>query len=309
MSIAVIGASSNLAGMALEQVIENVPASELTLVTRNPAKLAAWSDRGATVLEGSAKDPALLARAFEGKRRVLLISGLNIGSRLAEHVNVINAAKKAGVGHITYTSTAGAHKVSPVPSAGEHIATEMKLWDSGLSFAALRSQSYFMFYFNMLSRGARVGSWRSLCRDGKVSPVAESDIAASIAGILLDTARHDRVVYEITGPELLTFPQICRIGEEVFGKPIEYVPLTVEEQYADFKKMGFSLGTDLSKPVPLVYGAEETVQQWIAHEQGLLEILSGHVEFITGRKPIDLMTYLKQRIAAESAAGLSAPRP
>ncbi len=302
MSIAVIGASSNLARMALEQVAQQVPASELTLVTRNPAKLAAWSDRGATVVEGAATDPALLARAFEGKRRVLLISGLNIGSRVAEHRNVIHAAQNAGVGHITYTSVAGAHKASPVPSAAEHIATEMMLWDSGLSFAALRGQSYFMFYFNMLSRGAKNGFWRALCRDGKVSPVAESDIAASIAAILLDTSRHDRVVYEITGPELLTFPQICRIGEEVFGKPIEYIPLTVEEQYADFKKMGFGFDTDLSKPVPLVFGADETVKQWIAHERGFLEVLSGHVEFITGRKPIDLRTYLKRRIAAGSAA-------
>ncbi len=301
MSIAVIGASSNLARMALEQVTQQLPPSELTLVTRNPAKLASWANLGATIVEGSGTDEALLTRTFEGKRRVLLISGLNVGTRVAEHRNVINAAKKAGVGHITYTSTAGAHKTSPVPSAGEHIATEMMLWDSGLSFAALRNQLYAQFYFDMLARGAKVGFWRSLCRDGKVSPVAESDIAASIAGILLDTARHDRVVYEITGPELLTFPQICRIGEEVFGKPIEYVPLTVEEQYADFKKMGFGLAPDLSKPVPLVYGAEETIQQWIAHEQGRLEILSGHVEFITGRKPIDLRTYLKQRIAAASA--------
>ncbi len=302
MSIVVIGASSNLAQKALERVSQDVSPREFTLVTRNPAKLAAWGDRGATIVEGAASDPELLARTFTGKARVLLVSGLNIGSRAAEHENVINAAKNAGIGHITYTSVAGAHKASPVPSAAEHIATEMMLWDSGLSFAALRGQSYFMFYYNMLSRGARAGFWRALCRDGRISPVAEADLAASIAAILLDTARHDRVVYEITGPELLTFPQICRIGEEVFGSMIEYIPLTTEEQYADFEKMGFSFGTDLSKPVPLVFGADETVKQWIAHEQGFLDILSGHVEFLTGRPPMDLRTYLKQRIAAERVA-------
>lgn len=299
MSIVVLGASSNLAQQALERVAQTVSPAEFTLVTRNPAKLAAWADRGATIVEGSIADPDLLDASFIGKDRVLLVSGLNIGTRTAEHENVINAAKKAGVGHVTYTSVAGAHKASPVPSAAEHIATEMMLWDSGLSFAALRGQSYFMFYYNMLSRGAQTGFWKTLCRYGRISPVAESDVAASIAAILLDTARHDRVVYEITGPELLTFPQICKIGEEEFGTVIKYSTLTVEEQYADFERLGFNFDPDLSKPVPFVFGADETVKQWIAHEEGFLNILSGHVEFLTGRKPMDLRTYLKQRIARE----------
>lgn len=281
MSIVVVGASSNLAQQTLARVAETEAPAEFTLVTRNPSKLAAWADRGATIVAGSAADPQLLAAAFEGKERVLLVSGLNIGSRISDHRNVINAAEAAGVSHITYTSVAGAHPASPVPSASEHVATERMLWDCGISFTALRGQSYFMFYYNMLARAAQAGFWKTLCQNGRISPVSELDLANSVAAILLNPGRHDRAIYEITGPELLTFQQICQIGEEVFGKSIDYSTLTVEEQYADFERLGFSFGTDLAKPVPWVFGADETVKQWIAHEEGFLDILSGHVEFLT----------------------------
>lgn len=76
MSIVVVGASSNLAQQALARVAETEAPAEFTLVTRNPSK---WADRGATIVAGSTADPQLLAAAFEGKERVLLVSGLNIG--------------------------------------------------------------------------------------------------------------------------------------------------------------------------------------------------------------------------------------
>ena len=56
------------------------------------------------------KKPEGLAEALKGIDSLLLISGNELGKRASQHANVIEAAKKAGVSWIVYTSLLNADK-------------------------------------------------------------------------------------------------------------------------------------------------------------------------------------------------------
>jgi NAD(P)H dehydrogenase (quinone) len=302
MTYVISGASGQLGRVIADELAKRVPASELILVTRNPAALADWADRGAKVVAGDYRDKKSLLDAYQGGMTLMLISGLAIGERVAEHRNAIEAAKAVGIKHITYTSVGGVHPTSPVPSTADHVGTERLLWSSGLSFAALRSHMYSEIFYVWLRRQALpVGRWLQVGEKGRLAPVSRRDIAACAATIMTNHDQHDRVTYEITGPELMTFPEISALGSRLFGVPIEYVPITPEQMYADFDAAGVPRKGDPASTIPpVLYGSHELVQQYIAYEQGYQDILSHHVEFLTGKPPRRLEDVLKEQIAQGS---------
>src|SRR4051794_6957527 len=102
---AVTGATGHLGRLALEELLNRgVPASELVAVARTPEKAADPAARGIEVREGDYSRPETLATAFAGVRRLLLVSGSEVGQRVAQHTAAIEAAKAAGVERIAYTS-------------------------------------------------------------------------------------------------------------------------------------------------------------------------------------------------------------
>jgi NAD(P)H dehydrogenase (quinone) len=300
MKFVISGASGILARLIADELVAKIPASDLILSTRNPAALEDWAGRGAKVVRGDHGDLDSLKAGYEGGRRLMAISGLNIGQRIQEHSNVIEAAKAVGIEHITYTSVAGVHPGNPTPSAKEHLATERMLWASGLSFTALRDQLYSELLYDQLKVLALpTGKWLHIGEKGHIAPVSRSDIAASAAATMLAPEKHDRVVYEMTGPERLTYREIAQIGARVFGKPIEYIPIPPEQMQEMLAKIGAKREPNPTSDFPPVrFGSDELVNQFIANDEGYLDILSYHVEFLTGRKPRSLESVLQELIAS-----------
>lgn len=62
-------------------------------------------------------------------------------------------------------------------------------------------------------------------------PVVDADDVADVAALALTTDGHDGEVYELTGPELLTFHQMAATLSAAAGREIAYLPVT-PEQYA-----------------------------------------------------------------------------
>jgi hypothetical protein len=142
--------------------------------------------------------------------------------------------------------------------------------------------------------------WRGFTRATPQSPPgtisSQSAICTSPAsGIpscetsLLEPKRHSRVTYEITGPDLLSFKDIAGLFSRAYNVPIDYEVITPEELYATFDALGVPRGYTEDAPNPLVpYGSDEVVTAYIAFDQGYHAILSHHVEFITGKRPVPL---------------------
>ena len=135
MKIAITGASGQLGRLVIEQLCSKVPASDIVALVRNPAKAA---DLGVEVREADYNRPDTLDKTLAGVDSLLLISASEVGQRVAQHRNVIDAASKAGVKHLVYTSILHAER-STLGLAPEHVETEALLQTSGLDVTLLRN--------------------------------------------------------------------------------------------------------------------------------------------------------------------------
>jgi NAD(P)H dehydrogenase (quinone) len=286
------GASGSLGGKITARLLEQIAPEDLTLVTRTPEKLDAFKQRGVTVLPGDYNNPDALERAYAGGDVLMMISSMAVTERTPEHRNAINAAKKVGIKHIVYTSTAGIHPQNPTLSASDHIVTEDDLRRCSMGYTIMRNACYAEVFPTIAAQPVlRSGEWVQVEGNGKLAPISKDDIARTAVACLLDPARHNGAVYEITGPDLVSFRDIAAMASEVYGVPIKYTPVSVDERYAMFDAMGvprkFTDGMD-GHPDAHLWCSEEMVTADIAFQAGYHSILTHHVEFITGQKPASL---------------------
>lgn len=296
----ICGASALIGKRVASNLLRSVAPENITLVTRNPASLSSFSEQGVHVLAGGYTNVESLEKAFENAHGLFMISGLNVGTRVPEHRSAIEQAKKAGIQHITYTSVAAVHPSNPTPSAREHLATEQLLQESGLSFTALRNQYYSdLVHQTVVDNVLASKRWVQNNEFGHIAPVSRNDIADCASTIMLEPSKHSRVIYEITGPERLTFPQISSIASKVWGEHFEYMPVTDDTMQTIFEKIGVTADGDMSsQSLAHKFGWEELIPQCQAYESGLFDLVSGHVKFITGREPESLEATLKRLVAA-----------
>src|SRR5690349_5628277 len=99
MKYGITGASGQLGWLTTEALLEQVPASDVVLITRDLAKLAV---DGAEVRAGDFGSPETLD--FSRIARLLLFSSDVVGARVEGHKAAIRAATAAGVQRIVYTS-------------------------------------------------------------------------------------------------------------------------------------------------------------------------------------------------------------
>jgi NAD(P)H dehydrogenase (quinone) len=287
MRTVITGASGSFGRQVTHLVLAKIPASELILVTRNPASLAEFSARGAQVRFGDFDKPETLAQALAGGEKLLLISTLAVGQRRqTQHRAAIEAAVSAGIQHIVYTSSVGIHPKSPSMAVADHYFTEELLRRSGAAFTLLRDSQYAEVIVTMMAPMAlRTGKWIMSARDGCMAFVSKRDCVASAAAVLTSSG-HEGATYEITGPELCAFRQAAAIASEITGRPIEYVDVTDDEKLAMWDAAGVPRAYCdglMNDDGTGVWGSEEMVSYERAIREGYFSICSHHVELLTGR--------------------------
>jgi NAD(P)H dehydrogenase (quinone) len=285
VSIVITGASGAFGRMAAERLLTKVEPSQLVLVTRTPAALADFAKRGATVRFGDFDKRESLLEAFAGAEKLLLISTLDVGKRRQrQHQTAIAAAVQAGVGHVIYTSSVGIHPHSPAFVIEDHLFTEEALRRSGLAFTFLRDAQYAEVITTMIAPGAIAsGEWLSSAADGCMAFVSKQDCVACAVAVLT-TPNHEGAVYEITGPELLTFGDCARIAAEVTGKPIKFVNVSHDAMQARFDAAGVPRrhieGT--VHAAAGAWGSEEMMSYERGIREGYFAVASHHVKLLTG---------------------------
>lgn len=291
MTIAISGASGDLGGRITSRLLELVPSSELIFLTRNPDKLAVLADRGCTVRQADFDNPAGVQNALNGADIFLLVSTLSIGKRVQQHCAVIDAAKAAGVKHVVYTSSCGIQPQTPSLSGQEHYATEQYLIKSGLKYTMLRNSWYADVVAQLLMPAAvATGALVASTGDGLIAPVAKDDCAAAAAGVLANADKHENAIYEITGPQLLTFSDIARICAQVSGKPIAYQDVSHDEKLKIFDSMGVKRDYEegMMNEQTNAWASNEMITYEMAIKQQFFSLCSNHVGLITGRLAMTL---------------------
>lgn len=226
MTIAITGATGHLGRLVINKLKAKAPEAKILALVRTPAKAA---DLGVAVRVAGYDDAGALEPALAGVDTLLLISSSEVGRRAAQHHNVIQAARKAGVKRIVYTSLLHAD-TSTLSLAAEHLATEAELKASGISYTILRNGWYTENYTaaipGALANGVLLGS----AGQGKISSATRADYAeAAVAA--LTSENHEGKTWELAGDEAYTLSELAAEVSRRAGKAIAYRNLA-EGDYA-----------------------------------------------------------------------------
>ena len=227
---AVSGASGHLGRLAVQELLaRGVPSSDVVAIVRTRGNVADLAERGVNVRVADYTRPDTLPAALVGVNRLLLVSSNEAGQRLAQHTNVIAAAKAAGVARIAYTGILNADYTTN-PLAGEHQETERALRAAGLPFIVLRNGWYTENYTDRLAQYVEAGGIVGATGRGRISAASRQDYAVAAVAALLQDSEGNRT-YELGGQSFDLF-ELAETITKLTGNDVRYRDLSIE-QYRD----------------------------------------------------------------------------
>ncbi|OIJ66827.1 SDR family oxidoreductase [Streptomyces mangrovisoli] len=280
MSIVVTGATGHLGRHVVEQLLEKVPAEQITAVVRTPEKAAGLAARGVRVAVADYNAPETLDGLFAAGDKVLLISGNEFDKgRVGQHTAVLEAAKAAGVALFAYTSAPGSLTAA---LADDHRGTEAAILASGVPYSLLRNGWYHENYTENLAPVLAHGAVVQAAGEGRISSAARADYAAAAVAVLTGEG-HENTTYELGGDEAWSFAEYAAELSRQTGREIAYNSVSVEAL------QGILAGAGLPAPLAAILaGVDASI------EQGELVVESGDLSRLAGRPT----TPLSEAVAA-----------
>ena len=225
--IVVTGASGQLGQRVIESLLKKIPAAQIVAAVRNPERATNLAQLGVHVRQADYTQPASLDSAFAGADKVLLISSSEVGQRFVQHQNVIDAAGRAGVKLLAYTSLLRA-ETSALALADEHKQTEFALQQSGLPFVILRNGWYTENYLASVQPALQHSAFIGSAGEGRISSAARADYAEA-AAVVLTTPNQAGKVYELAGDDSYSLSEFAAELSRQSGKAIPYVNLPEQD--------------------------------------------------------------------------------
>jgi NAD(P)H dehydrogenase (quinone) len=268
--IVVTAATGKLGRLVVDGLLRKVPARELAVAVRNPDKAGDLAARGVEVRRADYSRPETLGAALAGADRLLLVSSSEVGRREAQHAAVIDAAKRARVRVVAYTSVLHA-ETARIALAAEHRTTERALRASGLPFVLLRNGWYTENYTENLGPALQHGAIVGSADGGRVAAAARADYAAAAVEVLTG-AGHEGKTYELAGDVPFTMAELAAEVSRRAGRTIVYRDLPPAEYEAVLTGAG----------VPAPY-AKALADSDLGVARGELDDASGDLRRLIGR--------------------------
>jgi NAD(P)H dehydrogenase (quinone) len=277
----VSGAAGHLGRRVVEILLEHVDPARIVAGTRDPTALADVAARGVTVRRVDFDDGASLETALSDVERFYLISTDKMipGARFAQHRAAIDAAKRAGVPHVVYSSAPRPERGGPVWILDDHFDTEEHLAQSGLVWTALRNNLYTEVLLGSLKPALAHGVLHTASVGG--APWVTRDDCARVAAAVLISGEA-RGPVEITGPSAPTYAEIAAAASAIAGKPLVNKVLTPDDYVALLGQAG------IPEPVGRLYAAFDT-----AMAEGKFGGPTDAVARLTGRAPTTVADFLR----------------
>ncbi len=248
--IVVTGASGQLGHLVVQNLLQKLPAHEIVAAVRNPEKAKDLLALGVQVRKADYDLPETLVQAFRGADKLLLVSSSEVGKRFIQHRAVIDAARKAGVKLVVYTSILHAD-TSPLGLAAEHKQTEDYLKASGVAYVLLRNGWYTQNYTASIPPALQHGAFLGSAGSGRIASATRADYALAAAAVLLKD-KQPQSIYELAGDAAYTLTELVAEISRQSGKNIVYKNLPEAEYKAALVSAGFP------EPVAGIFSESDT---------------------------------------------------
>lgn len=278
--IGVTGATGEIGGRVARILAERDTPTRL--IVRDPTRAPAL-ENAEVVQFGGYNDRDGMRHAFEGISTLFLVSATEASDRADQHRAAVDAAVTSGVIRIVYLSIISAASDATFTFARDHFHTEKHIRKSGVAFTFSR-QSLYTDILPLL--GGPNGVIRGPAGDGKLAPVARDDVAEALVTMLTEPG-HEGATYQLTGPESIDLNQAADLISRHTGQSVVYENETLEEAYASRAHYGAPQ-----------WEVDGWVSTYTAIAAGEMDVVTDHVEVLTGHPAVSVEEFLKRMAKA-----------
>ncbi|KRK88606.1 hypothetical protein FD17_GL002480 [Lentilactobacillus sunkii DSM 19904] len=269
MKYAVTGATGKFGQTVIKVLAENVDNADIIALARDTEKAEKLLP-GIEVRPGSYDSEETLEKSLKGVDKLLLISSIpgQKVSRIQQHKNVINAAKKAGVRFIAYTSFPHADKAKS-SLAIDHKNTEQAIRESGIGYSFLRNNWYLENERMQIPAAIHNKPFVYSAGDGKVGWALEREYAEAAAKVLM--SNEPKTVYEFSGPQR-SYDDLARTLKLLTDNNFDVMSLSDDEYRKRLIAIGYSPQTAAG-----IVGMQKLIREGdLAETSGDLPKVLGH---------------------------------
>jgi NAD(P)H dehydrogenase (quinone) len=273
--IVITGAGGHVGGLMADLLSERgVP---IRLVTRDPSRLPERARAEIVQADGFEDTAAISSSLGAGDRVFMVAMHASIEERIRQHQAFVDVARAVGVGRLVYLSCLNAGPEAVFPHGRSHGATEAMIRDSGVPFTFVRMS---MWTEHIPAWFDAEGVICAPAGDGRLSFTYRPEIAKVIAATLTEDG-HEGMVYDVTGPESVSMPELAALAAEISGDDYRYEPLDREEWKVTRLALGRPAGT-----------VEEGLSFWDALHDGEFDLVSDTVRDLAGVEPITVADWI-----------------
>ena len=284
------GVDGNFGARAAKVLLEKWPHEDLIFTAPTEKRLEAYQNLGVEtrVADFNSQD---LSKAFEGADTMILISMPFVGpKRRAAQKTALDAAVKAGVNRLVYTSIVGAgEKDIDTYEVNDHVWFEAYVKQQPIHYLFMRDSQYaeamVSNYVNAYENTGNVLA--NNMGQGKMAFISRDDCALAAACAAMSDWQ-DRVV-DVNGPELLTIGEYIDIANQVTGHNVKYVEISDQEQYDFFDSIGVPRTTEemwAQTATNFPFCSDGMVTFGRAIRLGQMSTFTDDFEKLTGQKPL-----------------------
>jgi len=285
------GVDGNFGGKATKILLERWPHEDLIFTAPTEKGLEKYKGLGVELRIADFNDEEGLVKAFTGADTMVLISMPFVGpKRRAAQKKALDAAVKAGVNKLVYTSIVGAgEKDIDTYEVNDHVWFEAYVKEQPIHYLFLRDSQYaeamVSNYVNAYENTGNVLA--NNFGEGRMAYISRDDCAEAAACAAMSDWT-DRII-DVNGAEPLTLAEYLAIANEVTGHNVKYVEITDEQQYAFFDSIGVPRTTEdmwAQTATNFPFCSDGMVTFGRAIRLGQMSTFTDDFEKLTGRKPL-----------------------
>jgi len=225
-------------GTVGSQVVKHLQktGAEFRIVARDPDKARSLTGPGIEIVQGDITNPVSMQTAMHGMDHLFLLTPSG-PQQVDVEKEIVDEAARAGVSHITKLSVMGASALSPILINQWHYYSEKYIEQIGIGLTAVRPTFFMQNTLMFATTISNEGMFYAPLGDAAVNIVDARDIASVVVSTLIEPG-HMGHVYDVTGPQAVTFNEVAADISSAIGKSVAYVNVPPEGMRISMQRIG-----------------------------------------------------------------------